>query len=142
MIVSGFFDSNYGSLRDAGTAGVFEIPICVPHGAIVTSVTVRVQGAAGHGALPATKPTLSLVEMDDSNNATVIATQADLSGSVVAYEAVHSITKSGLTWTIDNSLTRPMLHMAGESGANSTADFSYYMTKVTFTTTYMDDGAA
>lgn len=64
-------------------------------GATVTSAKLYLQGSPGHGALPAMMPAMSIVRVKPPANTQVSMRSTgmtdDASGSVAAYEAIHTI---------------------------------------------------
>ena len=69
------------------------IPLHLPHGASLISVTVYLKGQSGHTDLPATMPIAKVRKKTAATAAatTVLATATDASASVGDYEADHSI---------------------------------------------------
>lgn len=64
-------------------------------GATVTSAKLYLQGAPGHGALPAMMPAMSIVRVKPTDNSQLSMRSTgmtnDASGGVAAYEAIHTI---------------------------------------------------
>jgi hypothetical protein len=118
------------------------IPIALPTGALITAVTVYVEGGAGHAGAPANLPQISLVSKTISAGGTgsIIATQSDVYGSAAAYEAVHAITIVSPALTISRTFTKYGIYFQSESGANALSGLKVHGAYVTFTTTLMDDG--
>jgi hypothetical protein len=116
------------------------IPLRVPHGATLTSVTVIVQAAAGHAGLPTTKASLEVVSVDDAYATTLIGTQGDPSANAAAYELVHPITETGLSVVINRETTAYYATLSAERGpTNYVNNFRYIATKCTYTITAMDE---
>ncbi|WP_437591483.1 hypothetical protein [Sorangium sp. So ce1000] len=112
----------------------------VPHGATLTSVTIRVQPNT-HGSLPATMPQIRVLRTS-SNEITgqiVGSVTADSSGSVGAYNAAHSITISGLSEVIDRSQYNYYVKLEGEASTNSMTGLQAGTPKWTTTMTELPD---
>lgn len=96
-----------------------------PHGATITGWTIRVIGPTGHAAFPGgapTMPTCRLFYTLNTGLSTGIgASVTDTSATAGAYEAVHSISQTGLSHVVDTSLQRYHLEFGSESGANGLA---------------------
>lgn len=114
---------------DISIAPVLWVDIPVPRGYVLNQVHARVKGngfgVGAHSSLPATKPTLTVYEMDPTNNNSILQTGGpvtDASASVGAYDAAHSIDITGLTWTIASDIRKYMVKLTGEAGANSLAN--------------------
>lgn len=119
-------------------------PLDVPHGATINSVSVKVIGAGGHGALPATMPCVKFRKWNISTaSGTVSSGTNDGSASVGAFEAAHTITRSGIAEVVNNSTTRYGVQFESEGGANAVAGLLVVGVTVNFTTgTAFDRGAA
>lgn len=93
----------------------------LPHNNVLSTLSLRWIGATGHSAFPGgapVMPSITLYRIDQDGTQTSIATVSDTSASAGAYEAAHSITLSSITHTIDRTLYRYVLEVAGETGAN------------------------
>lgn len=96
-----YFDYNgvrFYSVNAAAALGrhlLFCLDDALIHGATINSVTLYLQGAAGHGALPAMMPSLGLARWDYATDtfASLVAAgvTVDSSANVAAYEAAHNI---------------------------------------------------
>jgi hypothetical protein len=97
----------------------------LPVGTLVSGLSVTCFGSQSGGAhgstLPATKPTLSLLEYDSAGSLTsaVIGPTTDPSGSAAVYDAGHSIDAIPGSPIEIAPLCRYMVYLTGESGANS-----------------------
>jgi hypothetical protein len=126
-----------GSLTQVGTTqdSYLFIPLDIPNGVKLTSVSVHVQAAFGHSAFPAGKPTIGL----DGYRATgfvvdpLVAPVADASPSLIGYQIGHAITISGLNLDIDRSVYNYRLFLTGEYGANSLAGLTVLGATATWT---------
>jgi len=123
--------------QDAPTAGGTTTPIPfvmdVPAGATITSISWRIDPAAGHAALPGTMPELVAVELDPATGgSTAIVNQVDTSGSVAVYEVAHNITAAALSFTTTAGRT-VVVNVYGEKGANEVDGLVAFWPVVTFT---------
>jgi len=110
-------DANGWSQIDVSTAAAIVIDLDVPVGATLTAIKAYVI-AFGHGALPATMPTIQLVEYNvDADTYTDLGSQVDTAASVGAYQAVHAITLALSDVVVAGK--RYALIFTGETGANS-----------------------
>lgn len=107
-------------------------PLLLPHGAVLTSVSVAVLPSGGHGALPATMPVLHVIRHASPAH-TSLGNASDSSADVSAYEATHSITVSGLSVTVDRTLHRHSVRLTGEAGANFAAGLTAYSVTCVYT---------
>lgn len=119
--------------HDVGSARQICFPITLPPGDDIVTLTVRVNGGGaggGHSSLPAGSDRLkvSLVSVAFDGAVTTLATRADQSANVGAYDINHVITLSSgsldsgsLPRTV-NTLERYFVVIAGEHGANAVAD--------------------
>lgn len=107
-------------------------PLLLPHGAVLTSVSVRVVAETGHGALPATMPAIHLIRHASPAH-TSLGSASDSSGTPGAYESTHNITISGLSVTVDRTLYRYSVRLSGEAGANFVAGLQAFTVSCTYT---------
>lgn len=112
------------------TAAVLTVPLDLPDGATLSSLTVRFQGAAGHAPFPGGAPTMPffvLKKIDNNGGVTPFgATTTDASGTAVAYEAAHNLTQAGINEVVDNATHRYVLAFTGEAGGNGIAGGLFY----------------
>lgn len=93
--------------------------VVVPDGATITAISMRVQGAAGHAALPGVLPQFEFWKVNlASGTQTLIDTRADGSGSVGIYETLHPVTMSPLAEVADTADYKYLVRFQGEAGAN------------------------
>lgn len=96
------------------------IPLSLPHGATLDSVSVSFQGAAAHGALPAVMPAMELRRRaHTTGTATSMGTASSTAANVAAYEVQHTFGLSSLGHTIDTSTNTYSVEVTAESGANA-----------------------
>jgi hypothetical protein len=112
---------------------VIVFPISLPYGDDILTVVVSVNGSAngvGHAAKPTggDLPTVSLVRVNTSGTATVLARRADQSADVTAYNAQHTITLAtgaldagAMPQTLDDDFMYYVV-VTGETGGNAEAD--------------------
>lgn len=118
-------------------------PLDLPNGCTMTSVSVWIKPAGGHGALPASKPGLGLFKVSAATGvSTLITSMADAPASVPAYETRHTLDLSGLTEVIDKTAFQYFIQVFPEFGANAVAGAAFDDAVAVFTTTAQDDGAA
>lgn len=116
-----------GAWTNAVVGTVLMIPLAIPNGVTVTAVSVLIDPAGGHGALPAVMPSLAFRRRAiATGGATVIGTATDASANVAAYEPAHALTLSGLSEVIDTSIRDYHLFLTAESGANSAVGTVWY----------------
>lgn len=125
------------------------VPIRVPDGARITSISARVQPRAAHGAsLPVEKPSFTLFRQNlvTAGTGTMEArgNQTDPSVTVVAYEVAHDITRnfSAPDELVNNALYAYWVRFEGESNTNAIDDLRFFGIRVTFITARRDGGAA
>lgn len=129
-----------GSWRNTASGGTANIHLDgLPNGGTLTSITLRWQGAAGHGALP-TMPSIQLYRINEDGTQTSLGSQADTSASVAAYEAVHVITLTGINHVIDRTQYRYVLQVTGETGGNFVANAIMWACKGAVTITAQPQG--
>lgn len=114
-------------------------PIRVPHGAVLTAVSVRVAAVGGHGGLPGTMPRIFVTRHNDTGAHTSLGNQIDTSASTGTYQTAHDITLSGLSETIDRTLYRYSARLTGEAGANFIAGLRAVYVSCTYTITAYDE---
>lgn len=90
----------------------------------IKQVGIQVNGGAGHGALPATKPRLRLMRSSVNTGIVTdneIAGANDSSSDVTAYQALHTIVLTGLSVSVQPAAGSLSLYLkvTGESGASS-----------------------
>lgn len=86
----------------------------------VTGFSFTGKGDGVHGALPANKASVQLVEVRPGISTLTLATLVDSSVSVGAYEAIHTESTTGLSLVLDRSKIYA-LQLKAENGANSLA---------------------
>lgn len=115
----------------------FDVGLIVPPLVTVTDVKAYIQGGAGHGALPATKPKLWFSEYNYITNGLGAAvsetSQSDNPANVGAYEANHVLGGTGLSPNVlIDQQRRYIVTVQGEAGANSVAGLSLLGIKISW----------
>lgn len=94
--------------------------ITPPHGATITSISVRLAGDTGHVALPANMPTFSIAQIDGDGNVLALGgPYVDASPDIASYEVFHAIDSGTVNLPIDRTQYRYFVTLSTESGANS-----------------------
>ncbi|MFS8066595.1 MAG: hypothetical protein ACMG6S_09520 [Byssovorax sp.] len=110
------------------------IPINIPNGAILDTVSVYIQGAAAHAGLPASPPVMSVKRYNISSTITLTVTSLiDTSANVAAFQALHAITKTSIAHTIDKTLNRYFVQLDAESGGSALVGATYLYCVITYT---------
>jgi len=127
-------DGTYGPIQKNATVGtVLRVPFVVPAGVTITDVRVYIKPAGAHGGLPAVMPAIQTKYLDITGTLNNVGTsQSDTSGSVGAYEAVHSITKTGLSF-VTGAAGHLFVDLTAESGANSLVGCLMLVSRVFYT---------
>lgn len=105
--------------------GPLVIPFRWIDGATVTQIDVVLRGSGtggSHGSLPATMPVVQFKRTAIPSGGTGGSSQVDTSGSVGAYDAVHTVSITSLTdLETDSGGQVAYIYIFGEAGANSVA---------------------
>jgi len=104
-------------------------------GDTITAIKIAVNATgSGHGAMPATKPAITLYRWVSGSVAPAIVSGpvSDPETVVVDYEAAHEVEISGMSELVPSD-TRYFLRFSSENGANEAA--GYVVTHVMLTTT-------
>lgn len=108
----------------AAAAYILFVELLQPKSCTLTSITATLAGASGHGGLPATMPKVTLMRQDTGSLSapTSVATATDTSGSVGVYEAIHTVSLTGLSEVLAfDSGSRYYLKIEGEASTNAIA---------------------
>jgi hypothetical protein len=115
-------------------------PFRPPHGSVIKQIDVTIQPYTSHGGVVGTKPTWSLISINKATGLdTGIVTQADLSGSLGAYETRHAITRAFMNTAIDRVTNRYVIKFSGETGANAHIDLCLIGISFNFSMTHLDE---
>lgn len=134
------YETNDAALQqnDITDAGKVVIPFALPYKNLnlkANSAFLRLAGASGHGALPATMPTFALYERTIAgvgSPPTLIGTVTDTSATTGAYETPHLLTLTFAERAILAS-TQYLFVITGEAGANSKVGLEVYQAEVIIT---------
>lgn len=122
--IAGGVSISYWLQTDVSGATPISFEIFLPDQVTITQVRAWVVGSitgVAHGALPATKPTLKLLEIDPgSGTVTFNASQTDGSGSVGVYDAAHTIVLTTSRF-VASQFRRYEIRFTGEGGAGAQA---------------------
>ena len=107
--------------NSAATAWGVWVELPQPRAGTLTALAAILLGDPGtHAGLPGTMPTLTLFRQSGTGAPVSVATVTDTSASVAVYEAVHLLSLTGISETLDTtSPTRYYAYITGEAGANS-----------------------
>lgn len=125
-----------------GTAASLIFPLRLPHGSTITAIQCWYDAGGGHAALPSIMPKIELRECTLSTDTrNTVGSQSDTSASVAAFEARHTITLSGLSYTVDNSTKAIVALVTAEFGSNALQDALVASSiLVTFNVSRLDEG--
>jgi hypothetical protein len=105
----------------------------VPSEATITEIHVRIDPAAGHGALPSSMPSIALVEVNPADGTSVtITTVSDTSADVVAYEPAKDLSATGLSHATTAG-RYVVCAVFGEGGPDEVAGLRAYAPRIKFT---------
>lgn len=122
----------------------FEIDV-VPQGGYLNTATIYCKAASGHGALPATMPSVFINMIDlASGTVTRLVTQSDPSAIVADFEARHEITAviphvSGHGQQVKRDQFRYYVGLVVETGSNALPGMAIYGASCNFETSAMDE---
>jgi len=125
----------------AGDSAIYDLDL--PDGVTVDTIELTVIGG-GNVALPGVMPLFRLRRYVIASDTTITSSDAvDGSATVGAYNAIHTITMSGIGLSVSNS-SRWVVDFVSESGANAVVGFMILGVKVTMTTRLdqLDRGSA
>lgn len=112
------------------------IPIDVPAGSVIGSITAFVQGASGHVSLPTGSERMEVLVYKQrltTGVLTLIGNAVDASASVGAYEAGHTIAFGFDFETVDYANYTYFIQITGERGANAVAGTRYFGSQINTT---------
>lgn len=122
-----------GSLIQTATGAIHSrMPVLgMPRFGTLRRMRVTLEGASGHGALPATQPRFRLFRQLKSldGQSTMVIDLSDAAASVVAYEASHEITSSDVSIALTPAQLWS-LTVDGEGGANYVNGMQVYWIEV------------
>jgi len=137
----------YFTLDNADCAMVF--PIDVPDGCDWVGFEITMQGAAGHGGMPATKPSIHLYKIDCETGAgTALGSKTDPTSNTTDYQSFHTFGWDGVSSIIaafgigtDNTKYRYTAFVDTETGANALDGATFLPPIVHYYVLEQDDGA-
>ena len=120
------------------STNVLLIPLdesALPNGVTLSSVAINIQGSGTDAALPALMPALSIWRVPITGGTTVQlgSTATDTSTPLAAYQALHSITVTGIAATVDRSQYIYYAQLRPESSTNATSGMLAFGASVTWT---------
>lgn len=110
---------------------ICDITSLLPHVCTIIGYGAVINPPSGHGALPATMPTIDLLRrsiLDDPGTPwAVMVASPDASANVAAYEPVHLVGPASTSTSVNLSVAyRWALGITGELGANAVAGMMVY----------------
>lgn len=116
----------------------------LPHGSSLLEVNVRVAGVLSGATMPTTMPTLQIWKRHvTSGTVTQIGTTTtDATANQAAFEAIHLLTVTGFSETIDRANYVYYALLSSPAGGNTAVGFYALPPVSSFGVTQMDDGAA
>jgi hypothetical protein len=116
-------------------------PLRLPHGAVVSNVTVTLVGTT-HANLPMNLPSFIVYQVAAGGASTSLGSAGDPSVTNAAYEVAHPIpmTPSGGTFTVDLTQYTYWLRFTAESGTNSNNNSVFHQTTWTGAISTLDVG--
>lgn len=125
----------YRTNNNADTYQLYFCPSNLPYLGTITAITAYVDPKNGHAGLPGTMPRIKLSSRTHGvDGDTDIAQQTDTSANLTAYQALHTITLSGLSQTVDGTKMY-YVEVQSEGGANALDFFQLMGLTVTCTVT-------
>ena len=105
----------------SGTRRVY-FPVAVSPGDVVEGCIVRIDGGTAHSNVPATPPSVNLLEISNDGGVTLLGSTTDAPGSVGAYEVLHNITVGGALGHTVSASSTIVIAVNGEQGTDSLAN--------------------
>lgn len=117
----------------AGSRTVLAYYFKIPAGAIITEITQRIDPAGGHVALPGVMPVWQAIDVDPATgSSTNIVSKTDASATVMAYEAAHDLTQTGLSYAVAAGHVI-IVWTTGEQGPDEVDGLQSFMPLITYT---------
>lgn len=119
-----------GKWRDSSTGSFLRIPVDVPTGALLKKIRVWIDPAGGHGGVPTVAIVLTRRVLSTGvDSSPTQSGGTETSGSVGAYEAVHSLEltlgTAGAGITVNRATSFYEVVLEGEGGGNALANLDY-----------------
>lgn len=135
-----------GTVVQATTGGYALYGFDFPHGATINSATVYIDPAGGHTVFGNIGlPVITVLSKNLTTNAdTILGTTGtvDPSGTIGAYEVLHTISKTGIGATVDRSINRYYVRITLETGTDFQAGLVVVGVRCNFTVALRDLAAA
>lgn len=125
---------------DSTVQASLNIPIHVPHGAVLTAVGVLIDPAA-HTVVPENYPQLQLWDYDTAagTRTQIGGTSTDATSPLASYVLAHWLNITSLSTTINRATHRYFLTFFSEYGPTNAKTLDYLATRVTYTCTEYDE---
>lgn len=136
---SNWVPGSFGVASNAATGTTVYLPLDIPNGATLTSVTVYAIGAPAHVALPAVMPAYSVLVGATDGSSSTLGAAIDASGTTAAFQANHATTLA-VSAVTDRAAKRYFIEYTAESGANSLVGLKINSWTATYTVTKYDRG--
>ncbi len=135
---------------DVSSTFLVQKTLDMPHGSVLTQLTVNLIGAGGHSTFPISGWTPPSIQLYKKNTTTGVFAQIvgtpnptiDTSASAAAYQAIHPITMTGLSETVDNSAYEYSIAVLGEQGTGAQAGLIAVSVQTQTTVTKLDKAAS
>lgn len=116
----------------------------LPHGSTLLEVNLRVAGVLSGATMPTTMPTLEIWKRSVTSGAAtqIGTTTTDATANQAAFEAIHLLTVTGFSETIDRVFYVYYARVSSPNGGNTDVGFYALPPTSSFGVTQMDDGAA
>lgn len=128
-----------GGANNVTTGTKIYLPLDLPSGATLTSVTVYATGAAGHAGLPAVMPMYSVLEGATDGTTISYGGVVDPSATTAAFQVNHATTLA-VSAATNRATKRYFIEYSAESGANALAGLKITSWTATYTVTQYDRG--
>ena len=123
--------------KNMSTNTLLHVPLDLPNGAVLTSVSVYIHPASGHSGLPTALnlPTITVKRrlIGSQTPIEMPAAVSDPSTSLAAYEVVHAISVPNINHTVNTESYRYYVEVRSEGGLTYVQQCQYLSTVVTYT---------
>lgn len=124
----------------AAKGATVTLPFVIPHGAVLTAISVYFVPGAHVAWPPTTKAAFLLIKVDQTTGVgSFVAAPIDPAGTLAASNLTRAIVVSSLNDTMDRTTSVYFMQFTNESGINAQS-CSMLGVSVTYTTTSLDDG--
>lgn len=123
---------------NSAAVGTLIIPLHLPHGSTLNSVTIYINPPSGHAAFPGGAPTMPSITVKRrtiaTGNQATLETQADTSANAGAYQVAHAITATlASPHTVNRITDIYYVSLSTEGGGNAIAGTVYLGGSVNYT---------